>query len=265
MAVLSDFVDLKSRKLFIDYYYRCITLGCNVCDDAKFCIGEYDNIGVDIERVRDEEVTIPPFVNYIYRDDLAHLRPNMVIRKINLNNVNSISAYGLCYFRHLESVTGYRLEGVSSHAFFDCASLSTLDCKNLKSVGEYAFMFSRLTKIDLPELTNVRKSWCDYSNISEMNVPKLLKLWTIEYTSFRNIKYIGCKGTKIYEQPYGLCFTFGKDLVYWHGCKKTTYIPTYKLERVGLVKRDKNGAYVTWDMFMHNYSLDRSVIDELIK
>lgn len=251
MAKLKDFVNV-SRKWFIDYYDRCITLGIKVCDDAIFHIGNYDNIGVDLVGVNEECTVVPPFVNYIYKSDLKHPRVNDNIKSLDLNNVNSISEDGLSEFVELVDVKGEKLEGIGARAFYGCTKLTEVDFPHVKSIADHAFLCCiHLSAIDLPELQYTRSAWCNYSYLHKIHAPKLIRLSSMEFYSHMIVEVVCGKNTIIERQPEYLKFKVGDNIYTWFGCASDEYFTDEDLKIFG-VRRNKHGAYITYGRFLDN-------------
>lgn len=255
---LKDLSFIKSRKEFVEYYNRCLVFNIPICEGVRFSVGKFNNIGVDISGLKEEEVVIPPFVNYIYREDLAHTKVNYWIKKLDLCNVNTISDYGLGEFRQLEEVKGIKLEGISDSAFYDCCSLKTLDCNNIKAIGACGlYHCSELVEFKLPELKHTKQGWCSYSGLKKLYAPKLIKLETLEFVNTRILDLSLGSDTIIQQQFPSIKFRINNNIVNWTGLPQIAHFSDYKnyMDKGLIKKSSKYGYYTTWDAVLNANNL----------
>ena len=64
--------------------------------------------------------------------------------------------------RTITEYSNDRVTSIGASSFMNCASLKTIDCPNVTSVGNRAFSQSGITRLEFPKLTSIGGDACTY-------------------------------------------------------------------------------------------------------
>jgi hypothetical protein len=231
---LRDFVNVEKEE-FVEYFFRCLMCGLECCEDAEFAMNGENQIGISLERVRDEEVILPSFVDYLYGSTSSSIKcldlvnvtnmpegyyeRSLAIRKICGSKVLTCedACFNLCY--NLVSVDFPCLMSIGDSSFNSCSRLTEINLPNVESVGDYAFCSCEgLIEVDFPNLRAIGEgSFCRCMKLKTVNFPNVVSIddYAFQHTAISNFR--GEKVLTIGDAVFRLSFLHVLDVP---NCKK---------------------------------------------
>ncbi len=114
-------------------------------------------------------------------------------------------------FPYLQTFTGEQILTLPDNAFSGCSKLKNINLPSVKSIGDYAFADTLVTKLSFETLETVGPySFADMTKLTEVNLPALTNMYTTLFSGSTAITSLELDGvTNISD--FGSSFSFGSN------------------------------------------------------